>query len=81
MIGCKSCETPIEPRQKFDINEEEQGVCKGQCHRLVGKLIYLSHTRPDIAFSKYDQSIYAKSKDISPSISLQSTQVLERKSR
>ena len=51
MIGCKPCDTPIEPGQKLDISEEEEGVDKGQYQRLVGKLIYLSHTRPDIAFA------------------------------
>ena len=50
MIGCKPCDTPIEPGQKLDISEEE-GVDKGQYQRLVGKLIYLSHRRPDIAFA------------------------------
>lgn len=51
MIDCKPCDTPMEPGQKLDINKEEEGVDKGQYQRLVGKLIYLSHTRPDIAFA------------------------------
>lgn len=32
-------------------NEESSPVDKGMCQRLVGRLIYLSHTRPEIAYS------------------------------
>ncbi|KAG8499583.1 hypothetical protein CXB51_006239 [Gossypium anomalum] len=50
MSGCRPADTPIDPNVKFE-NKEGQLVDKGQYQRLVGKLIYLSHTRPDIAFA------------------------------
>ncbi|KAK3008239.1 hypothetical protein RJ639_015215 [Escallonia herrerae] len=50
MLGCRSIETPMEPNAKLDI-EGGKDVDREQYQRLVGKLIYLSHTRPDIAFA------------------------------
>jgi len=37
--------------KKLDIGKESNPVDKGRYQRLVGKLIYLSHTRPNIGFS------------------------------
>ncbi|KAG8497018.1 hypothetical protein CXB51_008234 [Gossypium anomalum] len=50
MSGCRPANTPIDPNVKFK-NKEGRLVDKGQYQRLVGKLIFLSHTRPDIAFA------------------------------
>ncbi|KAK3036184.1 hypothetical protein RJ639_030254 [Escallonia herrerae] len=50
MLGCRPAETPMEPNAKLDI-EGGKDVDREQYQRLVGKLIYLSHTRPDIAFA------------------------------
>ena len=50
MSSCRPADTPIDPNVKFR-NKEEQLVDKGQYQRLVGKLIYLSHTMPYIAFA------------------------------
>ena len=36
---------------KLGINEDSAPIDKGRYQRLVGRLIYLSHTRPDISFS------------------------------
>ena len=36
---------------KLDMNENDELVNKSQFQRLVGKVIYLAHTRPDIAFA------------------------------
>jgi hypothetical protein len=50
MSGCRPADTPMDPNAKL----WEKGsvpVDTGRYQRLVGKLIYLSHTRPDIAFS------------------------------
>lgn len=50
MSGCRPADTPMELNAKL----WEKGnvpVDIGRYQRLVGKLIYLAHTRPDIAFS------------------------------
>jgi len=51
MLGSKACDTPIEAKQKLGDDLDGAVVDKGRYQRLVGKLIYLSHTRPDIAFA------------------------------
>ena len=51
MLGCKACDTPIEPNQKLSDGDSGAAVEKGRYQRLVGKLIYLSYTQPDIAFA------------------------------
>lgn len=49
--GCKPADTPMDPNKKLNKGEESSPVDKGRYQRLVGKLIYLSHTRPDISYS------------------------------
>ena len=51
MSHCKPLPIPIDPNVKLGLCEEEPPIDKGQFQRLVGKLLYLNHTRPDIAFS------------------------------
>ncbi|CAN1791793.1 Retrovirus-related Pol polyprotein from transposon TNT 1-94, partial [Linum perenne] len=51
MLGCKPIDTPMETNKKFSLDENSVPVNRGRYQRLVGKLIYLAHTRPDIAFS------------------------------
>lgn len=51
LLGCKPAETPIEPNLKLQPASPEEMVDKESYQRLVGRLIYLSHTRPDIAFA------------------------------
>ncbi|RDX75758.1 putative mitochondrial protein, partial [Mucuna pruriens] len=49
-LGCKTSGVPIE--QNYRIGCEESSIIeKSQYQRLVGKLIYLSHTRLDIAYA------------------------------
>ena len=50
MLGCKPADSPIEANHKLKggIGEAVDG---GQYQRLVRRLIYLSHTRPDIAYA------------------------------
>ena len=50
MLGCRPVDTPMEQNGKLNDEEESPLVNKGQYQRLVGKLIFLSHTRPNIAF-------------------------------
>lgn len=49
--GCKPSDNPVEVSAK--LSEVKNGVPAGTggYQRLVGRLIYLSHTRPSIAFA------------------------------
>ena len=63
MLGYKPRDIPINSRHKIDPAKKGDPVDKGRYQRLVGKLVYLSHTRPDIAFavsrvSQYMHSLY-----------------------
>jgi hypothetical protein len=44
MLGCRPASTPIEQKHKLS-SESGETVNKEQYQRLVGRLIYLSHTR------------------------------------
>ncbi|XP_040951523.1 uncharacterized mitochondrial protein AtMg00810-like [Gossypium hirsutum] len=48
-LSCKLADTPIEANLRFN-KEDGSLVDREKFQRLVGKLIYLSLTRPDIAF-------------------------------
>jgi hypothetical protein len=48
MVNCKPCETPIDLKHRID--NDEEGATVDQYQRLVGKLIYLIRTRPDVAY-------------------------------
>ena len=50
-LGCKPTGVPIEQNHRIGNDEGNPKVEKTQYQRLVGKLIYLSHTRPDIAYA------------------------------
>ena len=49
MLGCKPSDTPIRARKRTE--SDGKPVDRERYQRLVGRLIYLSHTRPDIAFA------------------------------
>jgi len=51
MINCKTTGVPIEQNHRIGSDEGSPTINKGQYQRLVGKLIYLVHTRPDIAYA------------------------------
>ncbi|CAO2841169.1 unnamed protein product [Amaranthus hypochondriacus] len=51
MLDCKPAETPIVVNHGLRIVEGEAAANREQYQKLVGKLIYLSHTRPDIAYA------------------------------
>lgn len=65
ILGCKPSKTPIELGNKAKMFEGDP-VDKGSYQCLVGKLIYLSHTRPDIDFdvSLVSQYMHARVKFI-----------------
>ncbi|KAL5860159.1 hypothetical protein ACOSQ4_001455 [Xanthoceras sorbifolium] len=50
MTECKPADTPMDYTTKLGFIEESLPVDKERYQWLVGKLIYLSHTRPDNAF-------------------------------
>ncbi|GJY09460.1 retrovirus-related pol polyprotein from transposon TNT 1-94 [Tanacetum coccineum] len=49
MVDCKPADTPMIVNQKLYMEKKARLADKGRYQRMVGKLIYLSHTRPDIA--------------------------------
>ncbi|XP_073019440.1 secreted RxLR effector protein 161-like [Primulina eburnea] len=51
MLGCKPVDIPMDPNLKLRPRTTEQTADKGRFQRLVGKLIYLAHSRPDITFA------------------------------
>ncbi|KAA0051109.1 Cysteine-rich RLK (receptor-like protein kinase) 8 [Cucumis melo var. makuwa] len=50
MLGCHPADTSIEFNCKLGNSDDQVPVDKEQYQHLVGKLIYLSHTCPDISF-------------------------------
>jgi ribosomal protein L5 len=50
-LGCKPISTPIDSKVKLNIDNGEPVYNINQFQRLVGKLIYLTVTRPDISFA------------------------------
>ena len=65
MLDCKPIETPIEMNHKLAIQQDQTPTNKERYQRLVGRLIYLLHTRPDIAYavSIVSQFMHAPSED------------------
>ena len=51
MMTSKSVATPIEQNHILSETLGEKKVDRKMYQRLVGRLIYLTHTRPDIAYS------------------------------
>lgn len=50
MLGCKPTDTLMDSTNKIEM-EEGLLTNKGRYQRLISKLIYLSHTRPNIDFA------------------------------
>ncbi|RVW96479.1 Retrovirus-related Pol polyprotein from transposon TNT 1-94 [Vitis vinifera] len=59
MLGCKPIDTPMDSQKKLGIEKESTPVDRGRYQRLVGRLIYLSHTRPDIGFAVSAGKVYS----------------------
>lgn len=53
LLGAKPCATPMEQQHKLGRDKSPFIERSDQYRRLVGKLIYLSITRPDISYSVY----------------------------
>ena len=65
MVDCKPAETSIIQNHGLKIEEGAVLTDKQRYQHLVGKLIYLSHTRPDIAYvvGVVSQFMYQPQKD------------------
>ncbi|PSS35187.1 Metalloendoproteinase [Actinidia chinensis var. chinensis] len=65
LLECKPANTPIVQNHKLGEYPDQIPIDKRRYERLVGKLIYLSHTRPDIAYavSVVSQFMYCPSED------------------
>lgn len=50
-LGCKPCSTPMEPGTKLLEEEGELLADPLQYRRLVGRLLYLTITRPDLSYA------------------------------
>ncbi|RVX02364.1 putative mitochondrial protein [Vitis vinifera] len=51
MPGCQPVNTPIEEDLKLCVEPNQVSTDKGRYQRLVGRLMYLAHTRPDLAYA------------------------------
>ncbi|XP_028802398.1 uncharacterized protein LOC114757497 [Neltuma alba] len=51
MLGAKPAETPMETNCNLEYKKDGTPVDTRRYQRLVGKLIYLAHTRPDISYA------------------------------
>ena len=51
MSACQPADTPVEEGLKLCVETNQVHVDKGRYHRLVGRLMYLAHTRPDLAYA------------------------------
>jgi hypothetical protein len=50
MTACNPVSTPIEENLKLSIHPQQIHTNKEHYQRLVGRLMHLAHTRPDLAF-------------------------------
>ena len=51
MSACQPADTPVEEGLKLCVETNQVLVDKGRYQRLVGRLMYLAHTRPDLAYA------------------------------
>lgn len=51
MLDCKPADTPTIQNHKLGEHPNQIPTNRERYQQLVGKLIYLSHTRPDIAYA------------------------------
>ncbi|RVW57872.1 Retrovirus-related Pol polyprotein from transposon RE1 [Vitis vinifera] len=63
MSGCQPVNTPIEEGLKLCVEPNQVSTDKGRYQRLVGRLMYLAHTRPDLAYALSVGILFAKNVD------------------
>ena len=50
-MACKPASTLINPNYKLKEAKKDVAIDREMCQHLVGRLIFLSHTRPNIAYA------------------------------
>lgn len=50
ILGCKLANTPIDPSKRLGKEKDSATIDRGRYRKLMGRLIYFSHTRPNIGF-------------------------------
>ena len=60
MSGCQPVDTPIEGGMKLWVEPNYIPNDKGRYQRLVGRLLYLAHTRPDLTYALSVMSQYMR---------------------
>ncbi|XP_020537378.1 secreted RxLR effector protein 161-like [Jatropha curcas] len=51
MSACQPANSPLEEGLKLCIESDQIPVDKGKYQRMVGRWMYLAHTRPDLAYT------------------------------
>ncbi|CAA6668981.1 unnamed protein product [Spirodela intermedia] len=49
--ACKPASTSLDPNHKLSVGEGEESIDREMYQRLIRRLIYLTHTRPDIPYA------------------------------
>ena len=45
---CRASDTPIEVNHRLTLDDKDPKIAIPSYQKLIGKLLYLSHTKPDI---------------------------------
>ncbi|CAM8930983.1 unnamed protein product [Rhodiola kirilowii] len=61
LLACKPCSTPMDIKGKLALSTADKISDPTQYRKLVGKLVYLNVTRPDIAFAVHTLSQFLAS--------------------
>ena len=51
LLNCHTNDTPIEVNYNLTLKEDDPRIEKTSYQKLIGRLLYLSHTQPDISYS------------------------------
>ncbi|KAL5724977.1 hypothetical protein ACHQM5_008176 [Ranunculus cassubicifolius] len=51
MSACQPVNTPVQEGLKLSIDSDQVPVNKARYQRLIGRLMYLAHTRPELAYA------------------------------